>query len=320
MAVTATSYERLSNGALIFQRDVGLVEVRGPDRVTWLQGMVSNDVARLTHGQGCYAAHLSPQGKVLSQMVVLAGEDTLWLLVEAGNTQSSIEGLDKLLVMEDAELVDRSGDIAVLAIAGGGARPLLDRWSGGRLNLESRYEHLDVDTVRVVRADLGFDMIVPAVDLSGLCNALVEAGAEIGDAQLWECIRVEGGLPAYGVDIDARTTLPEIGGKGIDYEKGCYIGQEVVAKIRYIGHVNRRFVGLRCEGSLVPQPNTSVIRDGRDVGRITSSVYSPFLKSPIALAYVRLGADKSGSTVEVTVDGLALRATVTDLPFVSHNY
>ncbi len=318
--LNSTLYERLNNGALIFDRRMGLVELRGPDRVTWLQGMVSNDVARLKEGLGCYAAHLSPQGKVLSQMVVLAGEDTLWLEVEADNVLASIEGLDKLLIMEDAEIIDRSSDFGVLGLAGKGARSLLGDWSGGALDLESPFAHAEVGSVRVVRADLGYDLIVPTASVSPLRNALVAAGAAIGDEPLWECVRIEAGIPTYGVDVDSRTTLPELGGKGIDYEKGCYIGQEVVAKIRYIGHVNRHFVGLRFEGSAVPQPNSSVSRDGRDVGRITSSVYSPFLKSAIALAYVRLGADKAGTTVEVSIDGKTEIATVTELPFVSHPY
>ena len=315
-----TLYERLKAEALIFERTLGIVELKGPDRVTWLQGMVSNDVARLMEGEGCYASHLSPQGKVLSQMVVLAGEDALWLEVAADNTRASIETLDKLLVMEDAAIVDRSSEFAVLSIAGAGARALLGDWSGGRLNLDSPYAHAQVGGTRVVRADLGYDLIVPLAQVSGLRNALVEAGAAIGDEQLWECIRIEGGIPTYGVDVDSRTTLPELGDKGIDYTKGCYIGQEVVAKIRYIGHVNRRFVGLRLEGSAIPPPNTSVSRDGRDVGRTTSSVCSPFLRSPIALAYVRLGADKAGTTVEVPIDGKPEKATVTELPFVSHQY
>ena len=318
--MNSTPYEQLKTGALIFQRSVGLVELKGPDRVTWLQGMVSNDVARLNEGQGCYAAHLSPQGKVLSQMVVLAGEDTLWIAVEADNTRATIEGLDKLLVMEDAELVDRSSDFGVLGIAGNEARSCLERWSGGSLNLESPYAHGEVGAVRVVRTDLGYDLIAPAASLSRLHSALVEAGAGIGDQQLWECLRIEEGIPVYGIDIDATTTLPELGEKGIDYKKGCYIGQEVVAKIRYIGHVNRRFVGLRFERAWVPQPGTVVSRDGREVGRITSSVYSPYLKSSIALAYVRLGADKAGTTVEVPNDGKTEIASVTDLPFVSHQY
>lgn len=318
--MNSTSYERLKNGALIFGRRIGLVEVRGPDRVNWLQGMVSNDVGRLEEGQGCYAAHLSPQGKVLSQMVVLADADTLWLAVGADNTRASIEELDKLLVMEDAEIVDRSSDFGVLAIAGDGARTVLGDWSGGSIDLESAYAHTEVGTVRVVRADLGYELIAPVAGVAQLRDALVEAGAGIGDEELWECLRIEAGIPTYGVDVDSRTTLPELGDKGIDYEKGCYIGQEVVAKIRYIGHVNRRFVGLRFEGTGVPQANTNVSRDGREVGRITSSVYSPCLKSSIALAYVRLGADKAGTTVEVSIGGKTETATVTELPFVSHRY
>jgi folate-binding protein YgfZ len=313
-------YDELKTDALLFDRAMGLLEVVGPDRVAWLQGMVSNDVARLSQGEGCYAAHLSPKGRVLAHMLVLADEDMLWLELERDNTESTIQELDKLLIMEDAELRDRSSEFAVLAIVGSKARSVLDEWSAAHVSLDSLYAHTKVGVARVIRADLGYDLIVELERLSELRESLVAAGAVMGDPDLWQCLRIEAGLPTYGLDIDSDTTLPELGDKGIDYEKGCYIGQEVVAKIRYIGHVNRRLVGLRCGGTSVPARGAKLSREGRDIGRVTSSVYSVGVESVICLGYVRLGSDAPGTEVEVWLDGESRPATVTELPFVSHQY
>ena len=318
--MSPTAYERLKTGALLFNRPMGLIEVSGPDRVTWLQGMVTNDLEGLSSGQGCYAAHLDPRGKVLAQMCVLVQEDRVWLELERGNVGATVEALNKLLIMEDAETLDRSADLAVMTIVGVQSRSILERWAGSAIDLPSPYSHSLVGRARVLRGDLGYDLIVGHREVERVCEELVALGSERGDTDLWECIRIEEGLPIFGIDVDSTTTLPELGDKGIDYKKGCYIGQEVVAKIHYIGHVNRCFVGLKFDGDAVPIPNATVLNGGRDVGRITSAVFSPGLGTPIALAYVRLGSEKAGTQLAVSIDGNVHGARVADLPFVAHQY
>ena len=118
------------------------------------------------------------------------------------------------------------------------------------------------------------------------------------------------------MDVDRTTTLPELGEKGIDYDKGCYIGQEVVAKIKYIGHVNRRFVGLKLEHALLPAPRSPVQMVDKEIGYVTSAVHSARVGSGIALAFVRHGAGKPGTEVAVLTEGEPQPATVVDLPFV----
>src|SRR5207248_2164550 len=107
--------------------------------------------------------------------------------------------------------------------------------------------------------------------------------------------RVEAGLPLYGIDIDDTTVLPELGERGIRYDKGCYIGQEVVAKIKYLGHVNRRFMGFVCDGSIPPPSGSAVRSSGKQVGYITSSVISPAVGKPIALGFVNRVAATAGT-------------------------
>jgi folate-binding protein YgfZ len=124
------------------------------------------------------------------------------------------------------------------------------------------------------------------------------------------------GLPVYGIDIDETTTLPELGPRGISYDKGCYIGQEVVAKIKYIGHVNRRFVGFLCEGSIPPELRAAVQWNGKEAGYVTTAVFSPGLGKPIALGFVNRAAAEPGTVVELLGKGHSIRATTASLPLL----
>ncbi len=280
--------------------------------------MVSNDVARLKPGECCYATHLNPRGRVLAQMLVLATDDALFLELESANAAAAVEAMDRLLIMEDAQIADRSGEVAVLSVVGSEAWAVIDRWAGRALDLEL-YRHAEVEGARVVRFEVGFDVIIPAERAAETSRALVQAGAGTADSRFWEVLRVEAGLPEYGIDIDVTTTLPELGEAAIDYDKGCYVGQEVVAKIRYIGHVNRRFVGFTLDGNELPAPASAVEHDGKQIGRITSAVVSPSVGSAIALGFVRYGSDKAGTEVRIVSGESSLPAVVTALPFVSHH-
>ena len=123
-------------------------------------------------------------------------------------------------------------------------------------------------------------------------------------------------MPVYGIDIDETTTLPELGERGISYDKGCYIGQEVVAKIKYLGHVNRRFVGFTCGGGNPPESRSIVRVSGKDVGYVTTGVVSPGLGKPIALGFVNRAASVPGTPVELITKEGTVSAEVTALPFL----
>ena len=318
--MTENLYQQLAETAFLFELDRGVVEISGPERVSWFQRMVSNDVDRLKAGEGCYAAYLSSKGRLVSQMSVLADKDVLLLVLERGNVDHTIRELDKLLIMEEVEIRDCSPETSCFSLVGGVAETVLERLSGTPLNLESDYSHRVVGAPRVVKAEFGYDLLVPRAEGSSVSDRLVDSGAEAVDGSLLDVLRVEAGLPLYGVDVDDTTTLPELGEKGIDYDKGCYVGQEVVAKIKYIGHVNRRFVGLKLSGTDLPLLRSRVTKGDKEVGYVTSAVHSPALDSPIALAFVRFGSDKAGTEVEVAIDGSPHPATVVDLPFVKHDW
>jgi folate-binding protein YgfZ len=145
---------------------------------------------------------------------------------------------------------------------------------------------------------------------------ITASGVVQADRETWNIVRTEAGLPLYGVDIDETTTLPELGQRGISYDKGCYIGQEVVARIKYIGHVNRRFVGFICEGTTIPEPRTPVQNmQGKEVGYVTTGVFSPRINRPIALGFVNRTSAEPATPVTMVGQSAQVRAEVSNLPF-----
>jgi folate-binding protein YgfZ len=293
-------YDAARNKAATFpQPGMGVLKLTGSERGSWLQGMLTNDVEKLKPGDSCYAAHLNAQGKVVAQMTVLAAVDALWLLVEQSAVEKLAAVFDKLIIMEDAQLQNLSGEYRVTGLVGPQAASLV--------------RGLDCPAART---DLGYDLIVPKDDVLRVSESLRAAGAVAADREIWTVLRAESGIPLYGVDVDETTTMPELGQRGISYDKGCYIGQEVVARIRYIGHVNRRFVGFVCDNADVPEVRSTVQSQGKDAGYVTTAVFSPGLGKAIALGFVNRAASEPGIAVTLAGKTSSIPARVASLPLV----
>src|SRR5207244_7456887 len=214
---------------------------------------------------------------------------------------------------------DSSDEYDILGIVGPKAKSVLESWLGERLHLDGRYGHLIFEGRRVFVSDIGYDVWVSRGQADKVLRFLAQSGATAIDHGAWDVLRTEAGIPVYGVDIDETTTMPEIGEAGISYEKGCYIGQEVVAKVKYIGHVNRRFVGLAFSGTDLPQLKSPIQKGGREVGYVTTALFSPGLKKPIALGFVSRAAYAPGNEVDVMSNGKTLSASIVELPFMKPN-
>ncbi|PYS55917.1 MAG: hypothetical protein DMG13_01625 [Acidobacteria bacterium] len=309
-------YQAARKAAAVAEKDwFGILKLTGSERSSWLQGMVTNDVQKLTPGAGCYAAHLTPQGKIVAHMHILADDDTLWLLLERAAIPKLRDAFDKLLIMEDVQITDASGEYNILAVIGPKARSVLESWLGEPLSIDGLYRHRKFEGGRLFESDLGYDLWIPREQGDKVLRALAVSGATAIDRGTWDVLRTEAGMPVFGIDIDETTTMPEIGERGISYEKGCYIGQEVVAKVKYIGHVNRRFVGLTFAGNDLPKLKSPIRKGGKEVGYVTTSLLSPGLNKPVALGFVSRAAYAAGTEVEV-VGEKTLAATIVDLPFV----
>jgi len=270
------------------RRDV--LRLTGRDRQSFLQGMVSNDVLSLTPGQGCYAFHLTSKGQVLTDALITCLDDALLLITEPGWGQALADSLEHHLVMERVKITTEL-DQEVFLLGGAVASNL------GTEGTNDRSDGLYVQSVLGVLA---------------LGGAAIPAGATQITEEVLEGLRIEKGIPRGQVDFDATTLAPETGqaARAIHYKKGCYIGQEIVARIDARGHTNRGLVGFYTDGLALP--GVSVLVEGAVVGRVTSVAQGPRVGVPIALGYIRNEFGSPGTPV--LIDGR--QATVTALPFV----
>ena len=327
---TPGGYEAARHGAgLVDRGDRGRILVSGSDRASYLQGLLTNDIAVLTAGSGCYAAYLTAQGRMIADLWVYELGDTILLSMISEVKDTVLSRLNQFIFSEDVQLTDLAETSASLAVVGplaaGVAAAVLEGPATETLAVLPEHANLNVQwggqpaiVLRV--SDLGvagYELVVRPADLAALEAALVAKGAERLSAAATETLRIEAGLPRFHRDMD-ETTIPLEAGiesRAISQTKGCYVGQEVIARVLHRGHgrVVKKLVGLAVEADRVPPPSTVVHIDGRDAGSVTSSVFSPALRKPIALAYVHRDFVAPGTAV--TLDGEA--ATITTLPFVA---
>ena len=324
----ALQYRAAREAVALFDRSsLGKVTVTGRDRQTFLQGMLTNDVKGLAPGQGVPAAFLDAHGKVMALLAVYAAADRVLLELPASLTEKTLQTLDHYLISEKAyfEAVDEA--FAIVSLQGPGARALLELVAGVAFDLPP-YGHAEVSLggapVRVInRAEgpaPGFHCWVPAEHAAVVKSAFEAAGAVVAELETLDVLRVEAGQPWYPQDVDDSVILPETRLESlVSYTKGCYIGQETVARVKYRGHVNRALSGLVVEGERVPDAGARLTVEGKEVGRVTSAVRSIALGQPIALGYVRREHFEPGSALTV-VDGAGEQpARVVALPFVTQS-
>jgi tRNA-modifying protein YgfZ len=291
--VIATSeYELLSEAAgLVDRSDRAKFVVRGGEAAEFLQGQVSNDVEALEPGTGCYAVILNHKGKLRTDLRVLRGEDLFWLDTEAIGHAVLAHMLRTYAVGREVQWEDVSATRALVSVVGPAARELFE---GSEHSFEERDGRMYVATT------LGVDVIgEPGLELD----------FETVSEEAAECLRIESGRPRLGFDMDAET-MPEEAGineRAVSFTKGCYVGQETVARLHYRGKPNRHLRGLRLAEPA--ERGTEVLLGEKVVGRLGSVCVSPRL-GPIALALVRREAEP-GDTVTVA----GAEAEVVALPF-----
>lgn len=324
----AMEYRAVREAAgLIDCSSVGKLEVTGRDRVAFLQGMLTNDLKILEPGQGCPAAFLDAHGKVQTLLSAFLAPDRLLLELPPATAEKTLQLLDKFLFSEKAYFTDATEAFACFSLQGPTAARLLADLTASPVSLEP-YSHeerqLDGVVVRIFRVDetgeIGFHCWAPAEHGALVWARLVEAGKPFGlrpvGLAALNALRVEAGVPWYGHDVDATVLLPEIPLDSlVSYTKGCYIGQEIVARVKYRGHVNRLLVGFVFDGDRVPDFGATVVKDDKEIGRITSAVHSFSLNRPIALGFVRREWAEPGTNVTVRNNNLTLPARVSALPF-----
>jgi glycine cleavage system T protein len=305
-----------------------ILELAGKDRTRFLNGMVTNDVKSLKPGSGQYAAMLTTHGKLMADMRIYALADAYWLDLHEELIPKTREALDRHIIADQVDLTDRSGEVVMVAIQGPASLELLAGLGIAGAKSLAEYQHLETSIkgagVRIIRAsetgEEGFIAVAPAPSSDTVWQALMEAGRahqlRLVGMEALNLLRVEAGIPWHGLDMDENTLLQEVGlERAVSFSKGCYIGQETVARVAHRGHVNRHLTGLLIEGTGVPVPGTKLLRELQEVGRITSAVRSPTLGHAIALGYVRREWMTPGTILELeTLEGIRSAETV-PLPF-----
>lgn len=307
-------YQAATEAVCVFDRsERGKLALTGRGAKEFLHGQLTQDILALTPGHGAYAAFLTPKGKMLGDVRVLDTGEEILLDTERACLQALFNMIRHYRLGYDVELHKRTLECGLLSLVG----PLADELiAGAGANLGTgEHDHVQIVLggvgVRAIRTDLGVDLLFDE-DQGEAVRAHVLAGgaAQVGE-QVYETLRIERGRPRYGVDLDDSVIPQEAGlnARAVSFTKGCYVGQETVARLFYRGHPNRELRGLSADGPLTP--GTELSLDGRAVGTVSSAAISPRL-GPIGLALVRREAPP-GTTVAA---GPERSAAVAELPFV----
>lgn len=328
-------YEALTCSAGVWDLSFrGRICLTGADRVRLLNGQVTNDVKKLQPGEGCYAALVTAKGKIQADLHVHALSEELLLDFEPGLTPALLKRFDHYIVADDVQVVDVAPYYGLISIQGPLAATVV-----GALGLEIELPGPRGSSVKATIPDVGdlyvvrnprlgsdgVDLYVPTDGLGMVFDKAVTATRASGGRPVgWnaaEVVRMEAGIPRFGTDMDETNLAPEAGleTSAISYSKGCYIGQEVIARIRTYGQVAKALRGLWLPIDLpaLPTKGDKLVLDSKEVGYITSATASPRWKQNIALGYVRKECNKPGTQLLLRTQGMEVPVIVSLLPFTS---
>lgn len=316
-----------SGGAIVDRGYRALIEVSGGDRGDWLHNLTTNQIRSLTPGEGVYAFVLNLQGRILFDVNVLAVDNSLWVDLNRAYLTEALAHFEKYLITEDVTLVDRSDEFRRSGVVFGESAAIGDR--AGLPNLKAMAAgsnamgSIEGEAVRVARNDFcgtsAAELFVPRSAGEAVWEALT--GGEgalmpVGDEAL-EVRRIERGIPCPNREFAGDSLPAETRqlARAVSFQKGCYLGQEVVERMRSRGVVARLLSGLITEGEMVPEIGSEVRKeDGSVVGTVTSSCRSLAFGKPLCLAYLKKGAADPGTALCVRANGVEVEARVTDWP------
>jgi len=298
---------------LVDRSERGKLALTGTEAKSYLTGQVTNDIEALEPGTGCYAAFLTHKGKMQGDLRVLHLGHELLLDTERPALQALFNLIRRSTIGFDAELHKRTVERGLLSLIGPNARAVTG--AASLPDAEHANARVDIDRTPAVAVvtDVGIDLVCDGAQTGALRDALVARGAVVVDEAAAECLRIARGRPRYGVDLD-DTTIPQEAGlneRAVSFTKGCYVGQETVARLHYKGKPNRHLRGLRLSAPAQTGDRLVVSGGDKEVGQLGSVAVHPIL-GPIALAIVRREAAIGD---ELAVGDGDTTATVVDLPF-----
>lgn len=309
----------------------GKIEVTGKDRAVFLNNLLTNDIKNLGLGSGCYAMLLNAKAQILADMNVSVFANSILLEVEAGLEEKLLRYFEKVRIMENVEFRDITRDWILLSLQGPKSEALVGALIHGPVMVTEEFHHTNfqiLDTPatlirRSVTGEKGFHLLVPKDKGEPIVKRILEVGRLYGAAPVGagaaEILRIEAGIPRYGIDMDEAVMLPETGLESMaaSETKGCYPGQEVVARIKTYGGLNRKLCGLVFDKTHLPRAKDKVLKGKEEIGFISSACHSPTLGKGIALAYLKKGHFNSPEEVLIAIaHRQAFPALLTPLPFI----
>ena len=281
----------------------GRIRVTGEDRVRLIHAMCSSDIESLRPGEGSYSFFLNVQGQIQTDSRIYVFEDHLLLDCEPERGQGLLQHLEKFIIMDDVTLEDVAPRSTTIAIEGPRAESIAREVVGEKLPEAAPHSHSTCGDVRLLRSSIsgqpGFWILVEPAQKAELIASLQAAGAPAATEEDYRVVRVENRLPRCGSDFDNHLPQETQQLHALSFTKGCYLGQEIVERVRSRGKVNRLLVGLELEGDTVPTEGSPIIVEDKEVGRLTSPAFSPRLNCVVGFAVLRREAASPGTQVQV---------------------
>lgn len=328
-------YAARNNAALFDLSFRGMLKFSGEDRIQFLQGMITNDVKALKPNEGAYAAFLTAKGGMISDLRIFLFEDSILMDLNSDKTEIVLQTLNRYLISEDVEISDVSEKFGIISIQGPKSAEVLNSISSYPIPSlkENAFVNQALNSIKTINATIvktaysgeeGFDLIASNDQMADLWKLTLESGEKFdikpAGVETLNILRVEAGIPVFGIDMDESTIPLEapIEDRTISYTKGCYIGQEIIARLKYRGRPNKFLVGLKFSGDFLPMRDDPILKEGRQVGRVTSAVFSYSLSEKIGLGYVHRGIEQPGNELLVVSESKKSKtcvAKVAELPF-----
>lgn len=295
----------------------GLIEVSGGEAVQFLNGLITNDVSKLEDQTWMPAAFPNAQGRLLAMVRVLRRGDKFLFVTDAETYEKILQNLSRFTFAGDFKVEDLTQSFQLLRIRGNDLSKLGLPIPQGNQIVEIEFQGENIILIDAYREN-GFDALIQAQAADNFLTHLESLNAVRINTEVAEILRIENGVPKYGVDMDETTVVLETGiDEAVSFNKGCYIGQEIIARIHFRGHVAKRLSGLILEENVEIAPNDEIKSpEGKNAGRITSTAFSPELNKRIALGYVRYEFLAPDTELKVISNGSEFTAKVVELPFV----
>ena len=311
-------YNTVKNNVGLFDFSIeGKIIIKGEGRIDFINGIVSNDVKNLENFNGVYAAFLDRFGKVLTDCIIYKFQDYLLINANIIGRKNIIEKLTNEAKLADSWTEDATLKYALFSLQGPKSLELINDILNSKVELRSQYQSIiikskDNETEIIITKNNrtnyeGYDIFVPASDYKEFKQLIIDKGKDynlkIINNETYDILRLEAKIPLYGVDFDENNILPEITEKAVSYEKGCFVGQEVVARVKSLakGATAKKLVSLEIDSKDIPQKNTKIMKDEKEAGYVTSAAFSPKLNKVVALGLLDRGFYENDADFEIGI-------------------